>query len=587
MYSYSSAVTSDLIYLIITLVAAIPVLHRIGKELLAGNWSTDLIAAVSIVTGIVTGQYLVALIIIVMITGGGILESYAVRRASSALSALAERLPTIAHRLSGKDHEDVALDAVQLEDHLLIFPHEVVPADGVVVKGHSRMDESFLTGEPYEVNKAPGVEVISGAKNGDGLLEIRVLRRPNDSRYAQIMSVMKDSELRRPRIRRLADQLGAWYSPAALLIAAFAGWWAYDWQRFLAVIVVATPCPLLISIPVALIGSISRAAKAGIIIRDPAILEEVPRVATFIFDKTGTLTRGKPQLVNVIAAEGVEPDVALKQIASLERYSKHPLATPILAAAEAKGLALLEADEVSEQAGTGLSAQMSGSRFAVIGRKQFAGRDSLPVLPPGHLECLLLKDDVLVATFQFFDAPRPDTRLFLDHLGPRHGGKRTVLLTGDQQAAAQQLALQVGISEVLSGQSPEQKLSFIREANKQGPTLYVGDGINDGPALAAATVGVAFGSASNVTGAAASAVVLEPSLAKIDELLHLGIRLRRIAIESTVGGLALSTVGMVLAAMGYLPPLYGALLQEAIDVLSVLNALRTSLGDDKVDFDQT
>jgi heavy metal translocating P-type ATPase len=580
-------VNTDLIYLVITLLAAIPVLHRIGKELLVGNWSTDLIAAVSILTGILTGQYLVALIIIVMITGGGILESYAVRRASSALSALAERLPTIAHRLAGKDPEDVALDLVQVEDHLLIYPHEVVPADGVVVKGQSRMDESFLTGEPYEVNKAPGVEVISGAKNGDGLLEIRVLRRPSDSRYAQIMSVMKDSELRRPRIRRLADQWGAWYSPVALLIAAFAGWWAHDMQRFLAVIVVATPCPLLISIPVALIGSISRAAKAGIIIRDPAILEEIPNVATFIFDKTGTLTRGKPQLVQVIAAEGVEADEALKQIASLERYSKHPLATPILAAAATKSLALLEADEVSEQAGTGLTALMAGSRFAVLGRKQFAGRDSLPPLPSGHLECLLLKDGVLVATFQFFDAPRPDTRLFLDHLGPRHGGKRTVLLTGDQQATAQQLALQVGIAEVLAGQSPEQKLTFIREANKQGPTLYVGDGINDGPALAAATVGVAFGSASNVTAAAASAVVLEPSLAKIDELLHLGIRLRRIAIESTVGGLALSTVGMVLAAMGYLPPLYGALLQEAIDVLSVLNALRTSLGDDKVDFDQT
>ncbi len=586
MYSYCSAVDKELIYLSITIVAAIPVLHRIGKELLDGNWSTDLIAAVSILTGIVTGQYLVALIIIVMITGGSILESYAIRRASSALSALAERLPTIAHRVNAGGHEDVPLDAILVEDHLLIFPHEVSPADGVVVKGQGRMDESFLTGEPYEVKKAPGVEVISGAKNGNSLLEIRVLRAPKDSRYAQIMGVMKDSELRRPRIRRLADQLGAWYSPIALVIAAVAGWWAYDWQRFLAVIVVATPCPLLISIPVALIGSISRAARAGIVIRDPAILEEMPNVKTFIFDKTGTLTRGKPQLVDVLPATGVSADEALAQIASLERYSKHPLATPILNAAEVKGLVLLDADEVSEQAGQGLEAKMAGATFAVVGRKQFEGREALPPLPAGHLECLLLKNGQLVAAFHFFDAPRQDTRLFLDHLGPRHGGRRTVLLTGDQAAAAQQLAKQVGIKEVLAAQSPEQKLEFIREANKQGPTLYVGDGINDGPALAAATVGIAFGSASNVTGAAASAVVLEPSLAKIDELLHLGIRLRRIALVSTVGGLALSTIGMGFAAFGYLSPLYGALLQEAIDVLSVLNALRTSLGDDKVDYDQ-
>jgi len=369
------------------------------------------------------------------------------------------------------------------------------------------------------------------------------------------------------------------------VIAAIAGWWAYDWQRFLAVVVVATPCPLLISIPVALIGTISRAAKAGIVIRDPAILEEIPNVRTFVFDKTGTLTRGRPQLVAVFPFGGVGEDEALAQMASLERYSKHPLASPILNEAERKQLVMLDADEVSEKAGQGLTARMAGAEFAVIGRKQFRGEEKLPELPPGHLECLLLRDSKLAAVFQFFDAPRQDTRLFLDHLGARHRGKRTVLLTGDQAAAAHQLAAQVGIGEVLSGQSPEQKVKFIRAANEDGPTLYVGDGINDGPALAAATVGVAFGGGSNVTGQAASAVVLEPSLGKIDELLHMGIRLRRIALESTLGGLGLSTLGMILAAMGYLPPLYGALLQEAIDVASVLNALRTSLGDDRVDYD--
>jgi P-type E1-E2 ATPase len=208
----------------------------------------------------------------------------------------------------------------------------------------------------------------------------------------------------------------------------------------------------------------------------------------------------------------------------------------------------------------------------------------LPELPAGHLECLLWREGVVIGVFHFFDAPRPDTRLFLDHLGPRHGGLRTVLLTGDQEEAARQLAEQVGIAEVVAHQSPEQKLEFVRKAVQEGPTLFVGDGINDGPALAAATVGVAFGAGSAVTGAAASALVLEASLAKIDELLHLGIRLRRIALQSTVGGLGLSVVGMGLAAYGVLPPLYGALLQEAIDVVSVLNALRTTLGDDPTDY---
>jgi len=571
----------DLLYLAITLVAAIPVLHRIGRELLAGNWATDLIAGVSILTGIVTGQYLVALIIILMLTGCGLLESYAVRRASSALSALAERMPSVAHRVLAEGHEDVTLEELKPGDRVLVFPHEVAPADGVVVKGQGWMDESFLTGEPWEVKKAPGVEVISGAKNGASLLELEVRRRPADSRYAQIMAVMEESELKRPRIRRLANQLGAWYSPVALVIAAAAGWWAYDWQRFLAVIVVATPCPLLISIPVALIGSISRAARAGIVVRDPAILEEMPRVKTFIFDKTGTLTRGKPQLI-AIDARGDEAE-ALAAIASLERYSRHPLAAPLLEAAEKRGLALWDPEEVRELPGRGLSARRAGVSYEVVGRKQYAG--TLPDLPAGHLECLLLRDGELAAVFHFFDAPRPDTRLFLDHLGPRHGGTRTVLLTGDQEGAARELAAQVGIPEVLAAQSPEQKLAFVRQATAAGPTLYVGDGINDGPALTAATVGVAFGMATNVASATASAIVLEPSLGKIDELLHLGIRLRRVALESTLGGLGLSAVGMVLAAMGYLPPLYGALLQELIDVASVLNALRTSIGADGIDYE--
>ena len=568
------------------MLAAAPVLWRIARQLAVGNWATDLIAGVSIVTGILTGQYVVALIIVAMLLGGGILESYAVRRASSALNALADRVPTMAHRVAGGKQEDIKLDTVQVGDRLLILPHEISPADAVVVRGQGRMDESFLTGEPYEVKKAPGVQVISGAKNGPTLLEVEVLRRPQDSRYAQIMSVMKESEMKRPHLRRLADRLGAWYSPIALVIAALAGWLSHDWQRFLAVVVVATPCPLLIAIPVALIGTISRAARQGIIIRDPAILEQIAEVRTFIFDKTGTLTRGKAQLVNVIPAVGAEADEALAAIASLERYSKHPLAAPLLAAAEKKGLAMLDADEVIEQAGQGMSARIGKDAYRVLGRKKFEGQELLPPLPDGHLECLLEKNGKLAAVFQFFDAPRIDSRLFLAHLGPRHGGSRTVLLTGDQAAPSEQLARQVGIDEVRANQSPEQKLAFLREANLAGPTLYVGDGINDAPALAAATVGVAFGSASNVTSEAASAVLLEPSLAKIDELLHLGIRLRRVALQSTVGGLGLSVLGMIAAAFGYLPPLYGALFQEAIDVLSVLNALRTSLGSDAVDYDR-
>lgn len=565
-------------------------LVQTAGEIRHGNWSTDLIAVVSILTGIAMGQYVVAGIIIVMLAGGGMLERYAVRKASGALAALAERVPTVAHRIDAAgEMRSVPLTEIQVGDELAILPHEVCPADGIVSQGNGRMDESFLTGEPYEVQKAPGVTVISGAQNGDSLLQIRVSRLPQDSRYAQIVAVMKDSEMRRPNMRRLADQWGAWYTPIALSIAALAGYLSQDWNRFLAVIVVATPCPLLIAIPVALLGAISQAAKRGIIIRDPAVLEQVDRIETFIFDKTGTLTFGKPTLVQHFTAAredaaGEASGQALRVLASMERYSKHPLAKPVLEAAAKKGLALLDAEELREEPGKGIRARIAGVEYQVVSRKQLSASTSLPPLPEGQLECILLREGVYWGAFHFFDAPRPDTQLFVEHLGPRHGGRRVVLLTGDQAPAARLLAKQVGIPEVYASQSPEQKVEFVRAATAQGPTLFVGDGINDAAALLQASVGISFGSAFNVTSEAAAAVILEPSLAKIDELLHIGRRLRRIAVQSVVGGLGISVLGMGFAAAGWLSPLYGAILQEVVDVATVLNALRTTIGSDETDY---
>ncbi len=571
--------------LVLTVLLAAPLLWRIGKDLWAGNWSTDLIAAVSIVTSIAMEQYAVAWIVMLMLAGGAWLESYAVRRASRALEALSLRAPTQAHRLNVHGQEEfIALSEVRLGDRLLIHPHEICPADGIVRRGHGSMDESFLTGEPYQVEKAPGVTVISGAKNGAALLEIEVARRPEDSRYAQIMKVLAESEMRKPAVRRLGDRIGAWYSPLALGFAGLAWLLSGDPRRFLAVIVVATPCPLLIAIPVALIGSIARAARAGIVIRDPAILETIPSVQNFLFDKTGTLTQGEPKLAAIQVTAGWSEDQALRTIASLERYSKHPLAAPLLEEASRRSLTLRDADEVEEHAGAGLQARIDGMRYAVTHRRKITLPASLTAPPPGHLECVLAREGEAVAVFQFRDMPRQGTERFLDHLKRKHGGRRLVLVTGDQLAAAEVLATQVGITEFRAAQSPEQKVAFVRELSSSSPTLYLGDGINDAPALAAATAGVAFGNRNAAPAEAAGAVILEPSLAKLDELLHFSIRLRRVLLQSVVGGLALSVGGMAVAALGHLPPLYGALLQEAIDVASVLNALRTSMGSDSNDF---
>ena len=556
----------------------LPLVFDLGRGLLRGNFSSDLLAGISIVTSVILGEYLAGTLVVLMLSGGQALESYAVRRASSALSALAKRLPNVAHRKTG---EQIPLEAVQPGDALLVFPHQACPVDGVVIEGRSTMDESYLTGEPYQLSKTIGASVLSGAVNGEGLLTIRAEKRAVDSRYARIMHVMRESEQRRPTLRRLGDQLGAYYTPVAITIAAGAWIATGDPVRFLAVLVVATPCPLLIAIPVAIIGSVSLAARRGIIIKDPAALETIDTCRTAIFDKTGTLTYGQPEVTEIQTLPGFAAPDVLAVVASLERYSRHPLSGAILARAKTDNVALVEALEVSERPGQGLTGRIDGRFVQVTSRKAVAVMDpeGAAALPPleGGLECVAVIDGRTAGLIRFRDEPRAEGLSFVRHLGPQHGFTRVMLVSGDRDSEVRYLAEKVGIADVLAGQSPEQKLALVRAETAKAPTVFMGDGINDAPALTAATVGIAFGQASDVTAEAAGVVIMDSSLARVDELLHIGARMRRIALQSAVGGMALSIVGMGLAAAGYLPPVTGAIAQELIDVFAVLNALRASV----------
>ena len=560
------------------LVGGFPLVLGLAARLVRLELSSDLLAGISIVTAVILGEYLAGTLVVLMLSGGQALEAYAVGSASSALHALARRMPQLAHRKLGGEVRDVALDEVAVGDLLLVFPHETCPVDGVVVDGRSAMNEAYLTGEPYVLSKTVGSAVLSGAVNGDGALTIRAEKRAVDSRYAKIMQVMRESEQRRPRLRRLGDQLGAVYTPVAVAIAVAA--WALSGEavRFLAVLVVATPCPLLIAIPVTIIGSVSMAARRGIIVKDPVVLEKIDTCRTAIFDKTGTLTYGEPRLTEVLAADGFEESEVLAALASLERYSRHPLAAAVTAAAREAELVLAEAGEVSERPGEGLRGIVGGRTVEVTSRKRLAARSpaAAAVLPPrsGGLECVVVVDGRYAATCRFRDEPRAEGASFVGHLRPRHGFERVLLVSGDQESEVRYLANKVGIREVHAGQSPEQKLELVREATRRAATVFMGDGINDAPALTAATVGIAFGQGSDVTAEAAGAVVLDSSLQRVDELLHIGRRMRSIALQSAVGGMALSVAGMLVAAAGYLPPVAGALCQEVIDVAAVVNALR-------------
>jgi len=564
--------------LVVALAAGgMPLLVRLMRKLLAREFGSDHLAGVSILTSVLLGEYLVGVIVILMLSGGTALEEFASRRASSVLDALAKRIPQIAHRKIGSDLQDIKLGDVKIGDVLVIFPHEICPVDGVVLAGQGKMNEAYLTGEPFEIEKVPGAQVISGAVNGDVVLQIRAEKRAIDSRYARIMQVMQDAEQRRPRIRRMGDKLGAWYTPIALAIAGLAWAISGDSSRFLAVVVVATPCPLLIAIPVAVIGAISIAARRGIIIKNPAVLEQIDRCRTVIFDKTGTLTYGRPELSEILVAPGFTADEILRAVSSLERYSKHPLSIAIREAAEKRHLPLEPVSEISERPGEGLRG-IAGKRNLWITSRNKVAHLKL-ALPPADsgLECVIFADNAYAATLRFHDMPRTDSRSFVRHLRPRHSVSHVLIVSGDRDAAVRHLAKQVGIGEVHAAKSPEEKVTIVRKEAAEAPTLFLGDGINDAPAMQAATVGVAFGVQSDITAEAADAVILETSLSRVDELIHIARHMRRIALESAVGGMALSIIGMVAAAFGFLPPIAGAITQEIIDLAAVLNAVRVAM----------
>ncbi len=557
-----------------------PLVYGLGIKVLRREFGSDLLAGISIVVSVILGEYLAGTLVVLMLSGGNVLEAYAVRSASSVLEALARRMPSIAHRKHDNTITDVPLDEIRIGDTLTVYPHEICPVDGIVIAGEGIMDESYLTGEPFEISKTPGAHVLSGAINGESALTIQAEKLPVDSRYARIMAVMKTAQENRPRIRRLGDQLGAYYTPVAVALAFVA--WAYSGEavRFLAVMVIATPCPLLIAIPVSIIGSISLAARRGIVVKDPSVLEQLDTCRTIIFDKTGTLTYGLPRLTKQIAAPGLNETEVLQLVASVEQYSKHPLARAILHAAREAGLKLGHATKISEVPGRGLDGVVEGRSIRITSRSALIRELKIAeaVLPhiTGGLTCEIAIDGAYAATYVFHDAPRRESKPFVQHLGRKHGFDKLMLVSGDRESEVRYLAELVGVKEVYASQSPEEKVGLVRRATEKAKTLFLGDGINDAPALMTASIGVAFGHHSDITTESAGAVIMDTSLEKVDEFFHIARRMRYIALQCAIGGMALSIVGMLFAAAGYLPPVAGAVCQEVIDLFAILNAIRAA-----------
>jgi heavy metal translocating P-type ATPase len=564
----------------------LPVVARTLRGILARRFAADLVAMLAIITALLLQQPLAGLIVVLMQTGGEALERYAEGRASEAVRELEAAAPRIAHRLVAGQVEDVSAEMVKVDDQLLLRPGELLPCDAVVVSGRSHVDASKLTGEPMPVAAQAGVKLMSGSLNLEGPLTLRTTALASESQYSKIVELVRTAQASKSPLQRLADRYAVWFTPFTLGVCAVVYLLSSDPLRVLSVLVVATPCPLILAAPVAVVGGLNRAARHGIIFRHGTALEQLGHITTAIFDKTGTLTIGRPEVARVLASAPWTPAEVLRIAAGVEHGSGHLLARTLVQEAERRGIIIPEGREIREWAGEGVEGRVHDRRVTV-GGWSFVVRQ-YPLSEPGlhrlregvsgpGLRAYVAVDGEAAGIVEYADRIRPQLPEFLKQLrvlGVRH----LVLLSGDDPANAWAVAQAVGIEEAHGGLLPEEKVAFVQRLVKIGSrVLMVGDGTNDAPALSAATVGIALaGSGGGISAEAADAVILTDDPTRVEEAITISRRTLRLARQSIVAGLGLSAVGMVFASFGFIPPVFGALLQEGIDVVVILNALRAS-----------
>lgn len=566
-------------------VSAVVVWTIIGmiRDVMRGHVGLDVLAVIAMVATLAVGETIAALIIVLMLSGGEALEDYAGRRATRELTALLDRAPQIAHVRrpgAGDETRDLPADEVAVGDELLVRPAEVVPVDGVLLSDEASFDESSLTGESMPVTRTAGETVLSGAVNGSRAIRVRALRRSADSQYQQIIALVRAAQESRAPMVRLADRFAIPFTAVSLAIAGAAWGLSGDSVRFAEVLVLATPCPLLIAAPVAFLGGISRAAKAGIIVKGGAVIEQLARARSAAFDKTGTLTQGRPVLVDVRPAPGIDPDRLLAWAASAEQYSAHVLADGIRRAASARGIAVEAADDAHEEATNGVTAVIGGRRV-VVGKPAYvaalAPDTTLTALEAGHAAAYVAVDGRFAGALVLADGARPESRVVVRWLRG-HGVERVTMLTGDARPTADAVAASVGVDEVHADLLPAEKVHLAAMMTPR-PVLMVGDGVNDAPVLAAADIGIAMGArGATAAGDAADAVVLKDSLTKVAEAVAIGRDTLRVAYVAIWIGIALSVAAMLLATTGLVPAVIGALGQEMIDLATILYALRALRG---------
>ncbi|WP_054814657.1 heavy metal translocating P-type ATPase [Nocardia arizonensis] len=585
MWPFGLHGAAEVCWIAATAAAVVPAVWWMVAALLRGRAGVDLIAVLSLVGTLLVHEYLAGALIAVMLATGRALDAAAERRASRDLRALLEHAPRSARRRIGAEVSVIALDEVAVDDVLVVAPGEVVPVDGRVLDAVAVLDESVLTGEPLQVERGIGELVRSGVVNAGTSFEIRATATAAESTYAGIVRLAQEAGAENAPVVRLADRYAAWFLPLTLLVAGGAWLLSGSLVRAVAVLVVATPCPLLLAAPVAIVSGLSRASRLGVVIRSGGALENLGHATTLVMDKTGTLTAGRPAVVEVIAAPGQDAAEALRLAASVDQLSPHVLAEAIVTEALARDSALTLPTAVVEQPGRGISGSVDGRHVQVgklpdtaTGSEWARAVDSRARLDSAAIAWIVV-DEELVGAVLLRDplrrhAPRTIRRL-------REAGlNRLVMLTGDRLEPAREVAAVLGLDEVYAGQSPADKVAAVRRERERAVTVMVGDGVNDAPALAAATVGVAMGARGSTASSEAADIVLTTDrLDRLADAMDTARWSRRIAVQSAVVGMGLSLLAMVVAAAGLLPPAAGALLQEGIDMAVILNALRALRGN--------
>jgi heavy metal translocating P-type ATPase len=559
-----------------TAVVLLALVVEIVGSLRHGDVGLDLVAALSMSAAIAFGEPLAGNVVALMYAGGQLLESYAQARARREMTALLGRVADTAIRYADGRLEAVGISAITAGDRLLIRTGEVLPVDGIIAGTDAVLDQSALTGEPLPVRIAAGAEALSGTTSTGPAFDLLVLRPAAESTYARIVSLIERAQSSKAPMTRLADRYALWFLGVTRGLAGAAWWISGDHIRALAVLVAATPCPLILAVPVALISGLSRAAALGVLVKDGGALEALAQARTAILDKTGTLTSGQPAVGTIATVNGWSRDDVLRLAASLDQASHHVVAAALVAEAARRDLDLEPPQSVRETPGSGIQGLVGGRRVVVGGRSFVLSllADAPNIAEKSGAEVLVAVDGLLAGVIALTEAVRPDAKTAIQDL--RNSGlTRLVLASGDHTAQVEKVARELGLDAAHGDLTPEQKLGIVAAARDNGPVMMIGDGVNDAPALAAADVGIALGArGSAASSEAATVVVLVDALAPLAAARRIADRAMRIAGQSVLVGLGLSLAAMVAGATGYLPPLGGAIAQEAIDVAVILNALR-------------